>query len=88
MAERDPALIAARLTEAQRRAVLWLPKNHEPRLHANWMGKPPRWDVVFRLQAMGLVNIWTSDDWKTQAISLSISPGYAVRRILEPSHDQ
>lgn len=79
----DPTTLARSLTPAQRRALLWLPEDHEPRILVSWaQPNRPRFSVFIRLRNMGLVDLWSSFKINYFAVSLSVDPGYAVRAAL------
>ncbi|EHM01223.1 hypothetical protein HMPREF9946_02184 [Acetobacteraceae bacterium AT-5844] len=83
----DPREIAKRLTKAQKRALLWLPKDNNPRLKASWMGDCPRWPVLMALVHLGLAMRWQSDGLRLTAWSLSPALGNEVRAVLEGGSD-
>lgn len=85
-----PEEIARKLTKPQKRAMLWLLENHDPKLAVSRRGWYPRWNVMNRLRLMGLVERWHCPRMPHFAYSLAVN-GYAVRaalaRLEGSSHD-
>ncbi len=78
-----PAEIAARLTPAQKRALLWLPGDGEPRTRRNWREIVPRRDVLWRLCELGLAAEWESQQARPLFAYSLTDFGQAVRAIVE-----